>query len=179
MELLRELIVRCSGMEGNWAHVFYSLPLSHSDGGDDYTSLSMVLTFNSGTSSQMVTVATSNDSVIEDEETFTLALTEDDDAVNMLSPQSVTVTITDITSKYIHCHINRIKEPLPVSSLSILPLSSSGVTVGFDQTVQSVDEGQSAMVTVSVMGENVTLDRNVIVTVLTTDGTAVGADSKM
>ena len=53
------------------------------------------------------------------------------------------------------------------------------MAVGFDQTVQSVDEGQSAMVTVGVMGENVTLDRNVIVTVMTTDGTAVGTDSKM
>ena len=53
------------------------------------------------------------------------------------------------------------------------------VNVGFDQTVQSVDEGQPAMVTVRLIGESVTLDRNVIVTVMTTDGTAVGADSKM
>ena len=53
------------------------------------------------------------------------------------------------------------------------------MTVGFDQTVQSVDEGQSAMVTVSVMGESITLDRDVIVTVMTVDGTAVGADGIM
>ena len=60
-----------------------------------------------------------------------------------------------------------------VSSLSpFIPLSSSGVTVGFDQTVQSVDEGQAAMVTVSVMGESVTLDRNVVVTVTSWDETA-------
>ena len=52
-------------------------------------------------------------------------------------------------------------------------------TVGFDQTVQTVDEGQSAMVTVSVMGESVTLDRDVIVTVITVNGTAVGADGMM
>ena len=46
------------------------------------------------------------------------------------------------------------------------------VTVGFDQTVQSVDEGQSAMVTVSVMGESVILDRDVVVTVMSQDETA-------
>ena len=53
------------------------------------------------------------------------------------------------------------------------------MTVGFDQTVQSVDEGQSAMVTVSMMRESVTLDRDVVVTVMTVDGTAVGADGMM
>ena len=46
------------------------------------------------------------------------------------------------------------------------------VTVGFDETVQSVDEGQSAMVTVSVMEESVTLDRDVVVTVMSQDETA-------
>ena len=57
-----------------------------------------------------------------------------------------------------------------------MPLSSSAVTVGFDQTVQTVDEGQSAMVTVSLKGESVTLDRDVVVTVMTVNGTAVGTD---
>ena len=46
------------------------------------------------------------------------------------------------------------------------------MTVGFDQTVQSVDEGQSAMVTVSVMEESVILDRDVVVTVTSFDGSA-------
>ena len=91
--------------------MYFSLFLFHSDGAGDYTSLSMDLTFNSTTTSHMVSVATSTDLVIEDEETFTLALTEDDDAVNMLSPQSVTVFIADQTSKYIHCHINSKEEP--------------------------------------------------------------------
>ena len=170
----------------------FHLPLSHSGGGGDYTNLSIDLTFNSVTISQMVTVATSTDTVIEDEETFTLTLTENDDAVDVM-PQSATVTITDQTSKYIYSHINRIEgyvaakkiEPLQVSSLSLsslspfIPLSSSEVTVGFDQTAQTVDEEQSAMVTVSVMGESVTLDRDVIVTVMTVDGTAVGTDGMM
>ena len=51
-------------------------------------------------------------------------------------------------------------------------LSYLVVTVGFDQTVQSVDEGQSAMVNVTVMGESVTLDRDVVVTVMSQDETA-------
>ena len=85
-------------MEGLWCAISFSLTV----GGSDYTSLSMDLTFNSVTTSQRVTVATSTDSVIENEETFTLALTENDAAVNMVTPQSATVTITDNTSKYIY-----------------------------------------------------------------------------
>ena len=92
-------------MEGLWCVISFSLTV----GGSDYTSLFLDLTFNSVTTSRMVTVATSNDTVIEDEETFTLTLTENDDAVNVM-PQSATVTIIDQTSKYIHCHINRIEE---------------------------------------------------------------------
>ena len=69
--------------------------------------------------------------------------------------------------------------PLSILPLTFIPLSSSAVTVGFDQTVQSVNEGQPTMVTVSVMGDSVTLDRDLFVTVMTTDGTAVGAESKM
>ena len=88
----------------------FHLPLSHSGSGGDYTSLSIYLTFNSVTTSQMVTVATSTDTVIEDEEIFTLSLTSTDTAIAMLMPQSATVTITDLTSKYIHCHINWMKE---------------------------------------------------------------------
>ena len=89
----------------------------------------MDLTFNSVATSRMVTVVTSTDTVIEAMETFTLALTENDDAVDVLMPQSATVTITDQTSKYSHCHINRIEEyvaareePLPVS-LCVYPPS--------------------------------------------------------
>ena len=65
------------------------------------------------------------------------------------------------------------KNLLSLSSLSpFILLSHLVATVGFDQTVQSVDEGQSAMVTVTVMGESVTLDRDVVVTVTSQDGTA-------
>ena len=152
----------------------FLLPLSHSGSGGDYTSLSMDLTFNSVTTSWMVTVTTSNDSVIEDEETFTLSLTENDDAVNMLTPQSATVTITDQTSKYIHCHINRIEEYVVGRKSLNYCFFSSALTFGFDPSVYSVMEGGSVMVTVTVMGG--TLKREVGLTVLSSDGTARGED---
>ena len=40
------------------------------------------------------------DNVIENDEMFTLSLTSTDTAIDMLMPQSATVTITDQTSKY-------------------------------------------------------------------------------
>ena len=93
-------------MEGNgWIYGTREailLPLSYL-GDTDYTSLSMDLTFNSATTSQMVTVNILPDTVIEDEEMFTLSLTSTDTAIDILMPQSATVTIIDQTSKYIHC----------------------------------------------------------------------------
>ena len=63
----------------------------------------MDLTFSAGTTSQTVMIMTSTDSIVEDLETFTLSLTSTDSAV---MPQSVstTVSITDMTSEYIHSH---------------------------------------------------------------------------
>ena len=54
-------------------------------------------------------MATSTDIIIETTETFTLSLTENDDAVDVM-PRLATVTITDQTSNYIHSYINRIEE---------------------------------------------------------------------
>ena len=70
-------------------------------GDNDYTSVSMDVTFSSGSTSRTVTVMAEDDIVIENDETFTFSLTFDDDAVDV-TPQSATVTITDQTSKYIH-----------------------------------------------------------------------------
>ena len=151
----------------------FHLPLSHSGSGGDYTSLSTDLTFNSVTTSQMMTVATSTDTVIEDEETFTLILTENDDAVDVM-PQSATVNITDQTSKYIHCHINRIEEYVAARRNLIYCFFSSALTFGFDPSVYSVMEGESEVVTVTVMGG--ILEREVVLTVTSHDGTAKGKD---
>ena len=86
-------------MEGLWCAISFSLTV----GDIDYTSVSVGLTFNSGITSQVVTVATSTDMVIETMETFTLTLTETDDAVDVM-PQTATVIIIDQTSKYTTGH---------------------------------------------------------------------------
>ena len=87
-----------------------TLPLSLSGADADYTSVSMMLTIPTGTTISAggnliptVMIVTSTDSIVEDEETFTLSLTSTDPAV---MPQSVstTVSITDMTSEYIHSH---------------------------------------------------------------------------
>ena len=104
--------------------LFLLLPRSHSGSGGDYTSLSMNLTFNSVTTSQIVIVATSTDTVIEGEETFTLALTENDDVVDVM-PLSAIVTITDQTSKSMDRGVcGSREESLPVSFLSLSSLFS-------------------------------------------------------
>ena len=63
----------------------------------------MDLTFNATITSQTVMIVTSNDSRVENEEMFTLSLNSTDPA---MMPQSVsrTVSITDMTSEYIHSH---------------------------------------------------------------------------
>ena len=134
----------------------------------------MDLTFNSVATSRMVTVVTSTDTVIEAMETFTLALTENDDAVDVLMPQSATVTITDQTSKYSHCHINRIEEYVVGRKSLNYCFFSSALIFGFDPSVYSVMEGGSEVVTVTVM--NGTLEREVVLTVMSSDGTARGED---
>ena len=78
------------------------MPLSLSAGGSDYTDLTTMLTFSSTSTSQTVTVMTGTDTVIEDEEMFTLSLTSGDIAITL---QSSTVSITDQTSKYSHSPI--------------------------------------------------------------------------
>ena len=86
-----------------------SLPATHAVGGSDFTAdPTTMLTFYSGNTNRTVSVMAEDDSVIENNETFTLSLTSNDDAVDM-TPQSATVTIIDQTSKYIHCHINRME----------------------------------------------------------------------
>ena len=55
--------------------------------------------------------------------------------------------------------------------LYVLSLSPV-VTIGLDSMMYSVTEGGSVTAVVSVMSDDVTLDRDVVVTVITSDGTA-------
>ena len=70
--------------------------------GSDYTSVSMDLTINSGsTISQAVMIMASTDDRVENVETFSLSLTSGDPAVTVTTA-SATVTIEDVTSECIH-----------------------------------------------------------------------------
>ena len=64
--------------------------------GSDYTSLSMSLTFNATTTSHDVTVMTTTDNVVEENEEFTLSLTSE---FGLIDP-TATVTIEDQSSTY-------------------------------------------------------------------------------
>ena len=130
--------------------------------------MSVEVTFSSGSTSRTVTVMAEDDTVIENDETFTLSLTSDDDAVDVM-PQSATVTITDQTSKY-----SRIEECVEAGKNLYQCLFSlnppSLVTIGFTQTEYTVMEGGTVDVTVSVM-EGTPSD-DVVVTVTSHDVTA-------
>ena len=56
--------------------------------------------------------------------------------------------------------------------LSSLLSFSSVVMIGLDSSVYSVMEGESMTATVSVIPDDVTLDRDVVVTLMTADNTA-------
>ena len=60
----------------------------------DYTTVSMDLTFNSGTTTQTMMIPIIGDNVVESTESFTVSLTSADSAVT-LSPSTTTVTIED------------------------------------------------------------------------------------
>ena len=66
---------------------------------NDYTSVSMDLTFNSGNTARTVMIPIVGDNVVESTESFTVSLTTGDSAV-LLSPQTTTVTIQDDDSKH-------------------------------------------------------------------------------
>ena len=99
-----------------------SLPATYTPVASDYTADPTMVTFNSGDTSQTVTVTAMGDNMIENDEMFTLSLTSADTAIDMLSPQSATVTITDQTSKYILLSVFSLypHSHLPSLSLSLL-----------------------------------------------------------
>ena len=66
----------------------------------DYTTVSMDLTFNSGTTNQTVMIPIIGDNVVESTESFTVSLTSADSAV-ILNPSTTTVTIQDDDGKFL------------------------------------------------------------------------------
>ena len=60
----------------------------------DYTTVSMDLTFNSGTTAQTVMIPIIGDNMMESTESFTVSLTSADSGV-ILNPSTTTVTVQD------------------------------------------------------------------------------------
>ena len=75
-------------------HILSFLPPASSD----YTTVSMDLTFNAGTTNQTVMIPITGDTVVESTESFTVSLTTGDSAVT-LNPSTTTVTTEDDDSK--------------------------------------------------------------------------------
>ncbi len=117
--------------------------------GGDFNSSSIGITFDSSVSSTCVQVSAFSDSFTEDPETFAQTITVNDNAV---SPgNSVFVTIQD---------------------------SNAGeVLIAISDPTYSALEANSVMICVEVISPLFNLQRDVSLSIMTTDGTAQGRDS--
>ena len=132
--------------------------------GMDYTPVSRNLIFNAAVRTQVVEIPIIDDLIVERSEIITLNLTSNDPAV-ILNPSTSTVTILDEDSKMLYVSYYAL---LPVSFTHIL---ASVVTIGFNRTVISVSEDAGSGSAILCV-QNGTLDRDVIVTFSTINGTA-------
>ncbi len=132
--------------------------------GADYTAVSSDLVFSETVSRVCRNVSTEEDDILEEDEQFLLDLTTSDPSVQ-LNPNVATVTITDDGVAY---------------SFSLVPLKAltrafyfiAGVTIGLEETSFTVDEGE--LVEVCAILISGTLEKEVAVTLQTSDGTAIG-----
>ena len=112
-----------------------------------------MIMFSGTVTSGTVAITTSNDTVLENDELFTLSLATDDqflDVTNM-----TTITITDTTGET--------KDPIAADP-HILLLSPSVVTVTFKEGSLTATEGSPAAFEVVVTGSS-TIEREVALTV--------------
>jgi len=139
----------------------------------------MELTFLPGTAERCANISISNDTILEDDELFSVQLDTTDQAVT-LSPSSADVTIGDddgkslsisLIANFLYCSTYRGNPcPLLVNELALLlPL---GVVVGLQETEYSEGEGnESLSVCVFLNG---TAERDVVVTLSAISQTAQG-----
>lgn len=111
----------------------------------DFTSLSVDLSFDENNSMRCTNISINDDSLFEDAESFNVMLSSSDSSVNLVAPKSAVITITD----------------------------NEQVTLGFEMSSYSGDEGQTTEVCV-VVKEGVSLERAVTVQIQTRDNSAQG-----
>ena len=118
-----------SGTTSNSCSVSYATAGGTATAGSDYTSASGALTFTSAQTSQVINVATTDDTEVESAETFTMTLSSPTGGATLGTPNSATATINDNDS------------------------APSGCTgVSFAVSDASADEGVSLQFTVTKTG---------------------------
>ena len=129
------------------------------------------MTFNATVTTQVVELYIIDDDIVEHSEVLNLILRSTDSAV-LLNPSTTTITIEDVESKLLYVYIYICKRNCSDLFIYRYIFTTSAVTIGFSRTAYSVSEGAgSVSVTASV--QNRTLDRDVIVTLSTVNGSAL------
>ena len=143
----------------------------------DYVPVSRSLTFNAAVATQMIGLYIINDDIVEHSEIINLMLKSADSAV-ILNPSTTTITIEDEDSKllyvyiYIYIYIYICKDNCCDLFIYRYILTTSVVTIGFSRTAYSVSEdADNVSVTVSI--QSGALNRDVIVTLSTINGSAL------
>ena len=131
----------------------------------DYVPVSQsLMTFNADVTTQAVEVYITDDHIVEHSEIINLTLVSSD-CVVILNPSTSTITIEDVDSKLLYVYHS-------VYECIFLQFTTSVVTIGLSSTAYTVSENaDSVSVTVSV--QNGVLDRDVIVTLSTINGSAL------
>ena len=144
-----------------------------SPAGVDYEAVTTNLTFNASIPTQVVTIPILDDPIVENNEYFHVTLTTFDTAVTLTS-QTASVTIRDNDSKLrctsinISCFLN-----LCTCLTTSIIYSFLGVTIGFNITAYSVNEGAGSVSAIVYILSG-TLARDIRVTVFTSTNSAGG-----
>ena len=134
-------------------------------GVSDYTSVSRMVTFSAGQSSASVSVPVTNDNVIEASEMFSGSLSAVTENVD-IGADTATVTIMDDDGELVSilCYILCCGSMYPIFLL---------VIISFDPTSYTVTEGIDGTAELMLVRSG-NLNREVVVSVTTTPGTAIG-----
>ena len=137
----------------------------------DYVPVSRSLTFNAAIATQMIGLYIINDDIVEHSEIINLMLKSADSAV-ILNPSTTTITIEDEDSKLLYVYIYICKDNCCDLFIYRYILTTSVVTIGFSRTAYSVSEDADS-VSVTVFIQSGALNRDVIVTLSTINGSAL------
>ena len=119
----------------------------------------------------MVEVPIIDDNIVEHSEIINLSLVSTDSAV-ILNPSTSTITIEDVDSKWLCKYYLLYILQLCKHQYNVFTLTTSVVTIGFNETAYSVSE-DAGNVSITLSVQTGILDRNVIVTLSTINGTAM------